>query len=201
MELIANPKTEAAIHDKFFRQFLREPEVHLIKNWMGWSFRTKTMNSRKSKPTNHTPQTTFYREFDIARLEKDNNGKLIIRGYEVKGYTNKDEPITPPRFAVGIGQAISLLLQGADYSYMILPEEKERKNMEGLKLLCDQYARSVGIVYVKDDFSMHWVEREPEPNPFLTTKRKIELAEGAKHPNCDETTDMPLWLKQADYEV
>ena len=199
--MITKLKTEDQIHDKCFREFLREPEVYLIKNWMGWSFRTKTMNSKKGKPTNHTPQTRFYREFDIARLERDKDNKLIISGYEIKGYTNKAEPITPPPFAEGIGQALSLLLQGADYSYVILPEEKEPKNKDGLKTLCDRYAKSVGIIYVKDDLSMHWIEREPEPNPFITVKRKIELVEGAKHPNCDENTEIPLWLKRADYLV
>ena len=201
LELTSTSKpTEGEIHDRFFRSFLRLPGVHLIKDWQGWSLRTKMMNDKTGKPINHSKPTSFYSEFDIANFERDSENKLLIKGYEVKGYTNKDNPSRPPDFADGVGQALALLLQGADYSFVILPKLKG-EDTEGLKLLCDQYAKSIGIIYVEHDLSRYEIARKPDPNPSITTKRKIQLAEGATHPNCTESTEIPLWLIRMEFDV
>ena len=107
--------SEEQIQDKLFFEILpkRYPDSLTVKNWMGWSYRAK--GERKE-------QTRFYREFDVALFERKTQAgihSLVLTGFEIKGFEQESGKL--PAFAEGLDQALVLLHQGADYSYLVHP--------------------------------------------------------------------------------
>jgi len=112
----------------------------IVEMWKGWWI----------KPGDRKQQYLFFREFDIARFEKTQYSNLILTGYEVKGMqkerTKEGTKVSFPPFGAGLDQALALLMQGANYSYLVTPEPSDQRIEKGLATLCDKFT-SVGLIF------------------------------------------------------
>lgn len=188
--------TESEIHGKFFREFLKDSESVIVKNWSGWSYK---------KGRRHREQTRFYREFDIAVFSRTalpaEMYELKLTGYEVKGWRkgHGGKMIEPP-FGEGIDQALVLLQQGADYAYVIYPEPKNDEYKSALKELCDRYARDIGIIFTYNDLSWRYTFREAGRNVHTNTDRKKKLLNSlTTGGNYSDISELPMWVKRQQY--
>jgi hypothetical protein len=169
----------------------------LVKDWSGWSY----------KEGGRSIQTNFYRAFDIAMIERQGMIKtgydLIITGYEAKGYTlNKQKKWSPPAFGEGLDQALALLMNGADFAYLVHPEPKRSEDKLELKELCERYANYLGLIIVSNDLTYYNEIKKPEKNPYSYRDRKRDmltaLAIGG-HYDKKFGLALPSWVKTRQY--
>jgi hypothetical protein len=163
---------------------------------MGWSYRG---------PGDKKEQDKFRREFDVAVFQRQTVSgvhNLILTGFEIKGFSKK--PARAPAFAEGLDQAIVLLGQGADYSYLVHPDPEIEGHKFAMRDLCARFAPLVGLIFVPHD-----LEKLTFPIPkykeagqnFSTTqdmKRKMlaSLIAGGLR---DEVSEFPSWCKTLQY--
>jgi hypothetical protein len=175
----------------------RLSERVLVKDWSGWSY----------KEEGRSIQTKFYRAFDVAMIERkeisQNYYDLIITGYEAKGYTlNKQEKWSPPAFGEGLDQALALLMNGADFAYLVHPEPKRSEDKQALKVLCEQYVKYLGLMIVSNDLTYSQEIIKPEKNPYSNRDRKRDmltaLAIGGHYDKKFGLT-LPSWVKTHQY--
>ena len=107
----------------------------IVEMWKGWWI----------KPGDQKQQYLFFREFDIARFEKTQYG-MVLTGYEIKGMQKKGTKVSFPPFGAGLDQALCLLMQGADYSYLVTPEPSNEEAKTALATLCDRFT-NVGLMF------------------------------------------------------
>jgi hypothetical protein len=132
----------------------------IVELWKGWW----------TKPGDQKQQHLFFREFDIARFEKTQYGYLVLIGYEIKGTQKKGTKVSSPPFGAGLDQALSLLMQGADYSYLVTPEPLDQQTEKALATLCDKFTK-VGLMFPT-------IDKEGQKITNWTTRagnRKMEL--------------------------
>ena len=142
---------EEKIQRRYFRYLHKKcPDDVLVMNWKGWY----------EKATNHP--SYFYGAFDIAQFSRViKHGKvvdLILTGYEVKGVrrifkTKKKAGIKIqtgwryPRLAEGIDQALALLMQRADYSFLITPTPESEGEKRDLISLRNKFVSHIGLIF------------------------------------------------------
>lgn len=190
--------TQEQIQNKLFNETLpkRHPDSVIAKNWLGWSYRGER---------NKRQQTKFYREFDLAVFERKvqvSISSLILTGFELKGFEEKSGKA--PAFAEGLDQALVLLEQGADYSYLVHPEPSNQDDKKALKELCDRFAPCVGLFFVHYDlkaFPPYYSPfREARQNPQSKPDRKRNMLTSLVTWGLrDALSDIPLWCKRQEY--
>ena len=187
---------ESQIQDKFFREFLKDRDSIRVKNWSGWSYK---------KGRKHKERTRFYREFDIAKFARKSlpygSYDLKLTGYEVKGCRkDRREKMLEPPFGEGLDQALALLQQGADFSYVIYPEPTNVEIKSALKEMCDRYAPNIGIIYVNRDLSWYQTYREAKQNINVNRDRTRDMLTSLiTGGNYSEISELPLWAKRHQY--
>jgi hypothetical protein len=133
--------TEGRLKHKLYDALCKNPTNVVVKEWRGWTIRLGREKREK---------LFFNREFDFATFTKDQHGNLSLYGYEVKGYTQAKVGYKPPPFASGLDQAVVLLDQGANNSFLVL-NEPDRREKEDLKRICDRFVPLVGLFF-RDSF-------------------------------------------------
>jgi hypothetical protein len=190
--------TEQQIQDKLFNEILpkRYPNSVIVKNWLGWSYRGEK---------DRRQQMRFYREFDLAVFERKvqvSIPSLVLTGFELKGFEEKSGKA--PAFAEGLDQALVLLEQGADYSYLVHPEPANQDNKKALKDLCDRYAPYVGLIFVPHQLA----EVSPYYSPFKEARQNPQSKPDRKKNMLtslvtwglrDALSDIPLWCRKQEY--
>ena len=171
------------------------PDSVIVKNWMGWSYRG-TADKKE--------QDRFRREFDIAVFQRKTIGtihQLALTGFEIKGYSQK--PLRPPAFAEGLDQAVVLLHQGADYSYLVHPEPENENDKYALKDMCTRFTPFVGLIFIPHELSkLNYLFKYKEAQQCTATtqdmKRKMltALISGGLR---DEISSIPPWCKTQQY--
>jgi hypothetical protein len=189
--------SEKLIHDKLFHIVFPKtyPDSVIVKNWMGWSYRVSG---------NKKEQDKFRREFDIAVFQKQTFGSasnLVLTGFEIKGFSQK--PPKPPAFLEGLDQAIALLGQGADYSYLVHPEPDKHEDKYAAKELCARFAPLIGLIFVPRDLQkVTYVSkykeagRNPHTIPDMKHKMLTALIAGGLR---DDISPLPSWATQQQY--
>lgn len=147
MSSISQPEflSEDRIRDALFES-LKGTDKVAVKEWKGWPIKTA-----KGRSESHF----FRRSFDIATFEREDRS-LILTGYEVKGVVKErrkkkaeeEAGYRYPSFAEGLDQALVLLYQGADYSYLVHPEPEEDSMKTEMKIFIERFARPIGLVFV-----------------------------------------------------
>jgi hypothetical protein len=168
----------------------------IAKNWLGWSYRGE--GDRRQ-------QTKFYREFDLAVFERKLQATiptLVLTGFELKGFEEKSGK--GPAFAEGLDQALVLLQQGVDFSYLIHPEPLDQDDKKTLKDLCDRYAPHVGLIFVPHQLSelspYYSPFREARQNPQSRPDRKKNmLTSQVTWGLRDAISEIPLWCMKQEY--
>lgn len=169
--------TEEKIQNKLYEYLCGYSDRVVITNWKGWTY--------KGDDAKVGHKTFFHREFDVATFEKQ-DGELVLKGYETKGYNkikrkkkNGEQIVYEhPAFGGGLDQALVLLLEGADYSYLVIPEPERDVDKEHLKKLCDDFAAHIGLIFVTKDWTF-WTYREAQRNYSNSRERKIEMLASA----------------------
>ena len=189
--------SEKLIQDKLFHELLPSmyPDSVIAKNWLGWSYRGKD---------DQKEQTKFWREFDIAIFQRETHAdvhSLILTGFEVKGFAQKTP--RPPAFAEGLDQANVLLLQGADYSYLVHPDPQKQEDKYSMRELCAKFSPYVGLIFVPHDlekltYLTKYKEANRNPHCPQDMKRKM-LASLVTAGLRDEVSEFPLWCKRQQY--
>ena len=184
--------TEKIIHDKLWEHLTKLYwEDCFAKKWKGWTYRTGEGRDK----------SFFYREFDIARfhrIKREHTTELWLYGYEVKGYTKKNEKYYDPPFGHGVEQALVLLYQGADYAYVVIPEPELERDKNDLKEFCDQFARHIGLLFFTKHGSF-WEFRKPVRNTYATMDRKKKMLTSLiTMPQLSEIIS-PVWARKHEY--
>jgi len=121
---------------------IKEYDKVVVEEWRGWPIKTAKRRSEAH---------FFRRPFDLAAFERSDR-TLILTGYEVKGVdkVRKKRGITLryPSFAEGLDQALVLLHQGADYSYVVHPEPEDESMKTEMKRFFEIFARQAGLIFV-----------------------------------------------------
>lgn len=162
-----------SLQPKFY-EWLGEkyPDDVLIMNWGGRS--EPKWNNKKGKHFSN-----FHCTFDIARAHRTSelNSPLLF-GYEIKG-TSEDkrskEGYKIPEIHEGIGQALFLLKQDADFVYLVRPKPKNDDDAQALEDFIKKYAPHCGLYFVREvDGKLEFEPKvEPrEPNLFINPQRK-----------------------------
>lgn len=189
--------TEEKIQERFYNHLSSDKSRVVITNWKGWTYRADDVKGGQ--------KTFFHREFDIATFEKHNH-ELILTGYEVKGYTKakrkikNEEQITyePPPFAAGVDQALVLLLEGADYSYLVIPEPKRDVDRDDLKKLCDDFASKIGLIFVTESGSF-WTYREAERHYSSKERKSAMLTSALASGMMGKKRQFTVWAKKHEF--
>jgi hypothetical protein len=189
--------SEKMIQEKLFREILPKmyPDSVIVKNWLGWSYRGK--DDKKE-------QTKFWREFDIALFQRETIPRtaqfVVLTGFEIKGFAPKS--LRPPAFAEGLDQANVLLLQGANYSYLVHPEPEKSGDKHALKELCDNFSPHVGLIFIPHELEkLTYLTkyREARDNPSSEERKRKMLASLVTGGLRDEISELPLWCKKQQY--
>jgi hypothetical protein len=192
----SNHPEEAKIKEKFIKflnegKVIEEPKRPVI-------FDSVTGSSYKVD-RDHKRIRQFVREFDIAYFSFS-WGKLLLYGFEVKGWRFDGDRWSEPLFGDGIDQALVMLKLGADHAYVVYPELAEKEDRDALKELCDHFARNVGIYFVKNDLSSAYLFRAPDLNPYSTVEMtRITLTNLIDSGIYRETTGLPDWARNQEY--
>lgn len=192
-----NRPTESQIVHYYLDILRGNLDAVVVKDWSGWSH----------KEAGHSEQTNFYRTFDIAMIERElipgEMNDLTITGFEAKGFSKDNKGrLIPPPFGEGLDQALSLLMNGADFSYIIHPEPKRDDDKDDLKVLCDRYCPLIGIIIVSNDLKSHQTIRQAQTNPYSSRDRKRDMLGAlATSGHYDKTfgLTLPLWVKKHQY--
>ncbi len=148
-ELIIEEKIQRRYFDYLHENYSKDV---LVMNWEGWY----------EKATKHP--SYLYGEFDIARFSRViKDGKvvdLILTGYEVKGvnreWTDKKQEGKMvrvqtgwqyPRLAKGIDQALVLLMERADYSFLVTPTPESEGEKRDLITLRNKFVPHIGLIF------------------------------------------------------
>jgi hypothetical protein len=189
--------SERLIHDKLFHTVFPKmyPDSVIVKNWMGWSYRVSG---------NKKEQDKFRREFDIAVFQKQTFGStsnLVLTGFEIKGFSQR--PTKPPAFLEGLDQAIALLGQGADHSYLVHPEPDKQEDKSAARILCANFAPLIGLMFVPRDlekvtYLSKYKEagRNPHTTPDMKHKMLTALIVGGLR---DDIGPLPSWASKQQY--
>ena len=173
----------------------------VVEKWRGWS----TKVGRERKERHH-----FLREFDIAIFSRGKREYILRRpimeilkppyyltlvGIEIKGLTKERQKVRYPGFAEGIDQALVLLHQGADFSYLVKPEEKQD---DELKIMCGNFGLHVGLIAVRQDWTFD-VYREPSRNYKTSDEKKGKMLTSLIHGGYFTNIRLPKWCKEHEY--
>ena len=182
--------SEARIRQALFDS-LKGTDRVVAEEWRGWPIKTA-----KGRSEEHL----FRRPFDVVTFERKDR-TLILTGYEVKGIikVKKKAEVSyrHPSFAEGLDQALVLLHQGADFSYLVHPEPEDDSVKAEMKSFFERFARQIGLIFVTSEdvqrghlFPYREAERnyadENEKKRLLTTLlsggyfRKIHIVDWAK---------------------
>jgi hypothetical protein len=130
---------ESSLRRQLFDYLTKYSDDLVVEMWKGWWI----------KAGGQKQQHPFHREFDIAVFKKTEY-HLTLTGYEIKGTRKRGTQVFPPPFGAGLDQALTLLLQGADYSYLVTPglsdQWTERDFATPLAELCHQFTM-VGLIF------------------------------------------------------
>lgn len=193
--------TENRLHDRLWDYLTKlHTDDCFARNWKGWSYRVGKKKRKKS---------FFYREFDIARFHREKNRyttELLLYGYEIKGYekvkkTHKGETRTvykEPAFGLGIDQTLILLYQGADFSYLVIPEPKKDRDKNNIRDFCDKYADYVGLIFINEQVT-HWEFRKAKKNPYTTEDRKKKMLTSLISAGQFSDIITPTWCKKHEF--
>jgi hypothetical protein len=201
MQSVAKP-SEQQIHDRLFRETLPSlyPDSVIVKNWMGWSYRGAGDKKEQDK---------FRREFDLAVFQRKTVGtiyQLVLTGFEIKGYSQEKKqkkPPRPPAFAEGLDQALVLLHQGADYSYLVHPEPENDGDKYALRDLCARFAPLIGLIFIPHDLTKltylakyKEAQQSSHTTPDMKRKMLTALISGGLR---DAISNIPSWAKTQQY--
>ena len=193
--------TEQELHDKFWVYLTQlYSEDCFARNWRGWSYRVGKKKKEK---------TFLYREFDIARFHREKGQyttALKLYGYEIKGYEKitkkyRGESRTTykePTFGFGIGQALTLLYQGADFAYLVIPKPKKDKDRSNLADFCEKYANYIGLIFVTEQGTF-WEFRKAKRNPYATEDRKKKMLTSLISGGQFSDIKTPPWCKKHEF--
>jgi len=135
---------EARIRKALFDSLKGSDRV-VVEEWRGWPIKTA-----KGRSEEHL----FRRPFDLATFERKDR-TLILTGYEVKGVdkVRKKAGVSYryPSFGEGLDQALVLLHQGADFSYLVHPEPKEDNVKAEMKSFLERFASPIGLIFVTSE--------------------------------------------------
>ena len=152
----------------------------------------------------------FSREFDIAIFYRGQREHILLRpimeifeppyyltlvGIEVKGLTKERGKVRHPGFAEGIDQALVLLHQWADFSFLVKPEENQD---DELKTMCDSFAPQIGLIAVRQDGTFD-VYREPTRNYNTSDEKKKRMLTSLIHGGYFTNIRTPQWCKEHKY--
>ena len=193
---------EDNVRSKLYNHFCEIfPDDLIIERWRGWS----TKVGRKKRERHD-----FLREFDIAIFSRGKREYILRRpiaeilkppyyltlvGIEVKGLTKERQKVRYPGFAEGIDQALVLLHQGADFSFLVKPEEKQD---DELKTMSDNFARQIGLIAVRQDGTFD-VYREPTRNYNTSDEKKRKMLTSLIHGGYFTNIRLPQWCKKHEY--
>ncbi len=127
------------------------------------------------------------------------SSEVLLTGYEVKGFERKTE--RPPPFAEGLDQAL-VLLQGADFAYLVHPEPETEEDKRALRELCDRFSPSVGLIFLHHDLEGLGVlsllpYRNAVQNYHTHRDRKRSMLSSVITGGLrDEVSNIPLWCKR-----
>ena len=188
-----NKLTEGRISTLLWNNLQRlYPNNCLAKNWKGWSYRLEQKTDR----------SFFYREFDIARFNRIRHSQHSIEiqlyGYEIKGCRKHRKEVRAPSFAEGVDQVLTLLHQGADFGYLVVPEPEEDEYKQDLKVFCDRFARHVGLLFVTEHGSF-CEYRRPERNHHATTNRKKKMLTSLITSGQASKRRIPVWCRRHEF--
>jgi len=135
-ELLSEVRIRRALFDS-----IREYDKVVVEEWRGWPIKIA-----KGRSEAHL----FRRSFDVAAFERTDR-TLILTGYEVKGVVRvrkKGTDYRYPSFAEGLDQALVLLHQGADYSYLVHPEPEDKNMKTEMKEFLEGFAGQIGLIFL-----------------------------------------------------
>jgi len=184
--------SEDEIRTILFKKFSGSNNLVLTK-WRGWTI----------YGTGGKGESVFLRmEFDIARFERRVrqylSPEITLTGYEVKGVTRTKEGESRfPSFAEGVSQALALLFQGADYSYLVWPEPDD-DTRSALKTLLDRYCPIVGLIFVMKTENL-WEYRKATKNSYTSDETKKRMLSALLSGGHYSDSYVPDWARRHEF--
>ena len=115
----------------------KDKDLVVVSKWKDVGFGADILHPKKKR-------SLLFGEFDIITFRKQRTGdklRLLVTGYEIKGYTQYRGKYIAPNNKDGITQALALLYDGADLAYLVRPIPE--KEADHLIRFCNMYVHAI----------------------------------------------------------